>query len=942
MVAWWPLDGNGEDIVGSNDGTLLGSPVFVAGKVNQAMQFDYANDAVRVPANPTLDVGKGAGFTIEGWIKSDNLAVQHPIVEWNNDAGTIGAHFWTSQMGFDGKISSLFANIVDTTGLGHGIRTAPDLLTTDRFYHVALTYDKATGVAAIYINGANVAQENLGTFTPLTSAHFYVGLRSSGPASGNRFAGKIDELSLYNRALNASELQAIYAADSSGKCRPDSVPPTITRQPENQTVPVGGSATFTVTVGGTEPFSYQWRRNGEPITGAIERTLTLNDVQSSQAGAYSVVVNNASGTATSDNATLTVTEAPTSCSPPPADLVAWWPFDGSAQDVAGNNNGTLVGNPAFKTGEVGQALHFDYLDDAMRVPANPALDVGQSSGFTIEGWIKSDDLTVQHPIVEWNNDAGSIGTHFWTSQMGFDGQISSLFANIIDTTGVGHGIRTPSGLLTTDRFYHVALTYDKASGVATIYIDGSRVAQENLGTFTPQTSSHFYVGLRSSGTATGNRFAGDIDELSLYNRALSGAELHAIFAASSLGKCKPAPVAPTITAQPQSQTVSAGDTVTFTVSASGTQPFSYQWRHNGEPIGGATQSSLTLHDVQPSQAGAYSVLVINAAGSATSADAQLTVLPTGDCAPPPEGLIAWWPFDGNAHDIIGNNDGTLFGDPVFVSGRVGQALQFDYQDDAMRVPANGSLDVGRGKGFTIEGWIKPDDLTVQHPIVEWNDDVGGIGAHFWTSHLGFDGQIASLIGNIVDTDGVSHGIRSPSNLLTTGRFYHVALTYDKHSGIAAIYINGVKVAEENLGRFTPQTSSNFYVGLRSSGTAAGNRFAGKIDELSLYDRALAGEELNAIYTAGSAGKCKPPAITPVDAVDAILQVLRGYELPRGIERPLAAALEKALREFQRGDVDAGADALRAFQEKAEKTLLPGYPAQAGALIQAAQMVIDAL
>src|SRR5206468_1010895 len=69
--------------------------------------------------------------------------------------------------------------------------------------------------------------------------------------------------------------------------------------------------------------------------------------------------------------------------------------------------------------------------------------------------------------------------------------------------------------------------------------NGNAATQQNLGTFTPQTSSHFYIGYRSSGTAAGNKFNGIIDELSLYNRALNGSEIQSIFAAGSAGKCKP-------------------------------------------------------------------------------------------------------------------------------------------------------------------------------------------------------------------------------------------------------------------------------------------------------------------------------------------------------------------------------------------------------------------
>lgn len=85
------------------------------------------------------------------------------------------------------------------------------------------------------------------------------------------------------------------------------------------------------------------------------------------------------------------------------------------------------------------------------------------------------------------------------------------------------------------------------------------------------------------------------------------------------------PAAPTITTQPQSQTVVAGGNVTFSVSVTGSAPFTYQWRKNGTNIAGATSPTLGLNNVQPQQAGSYSVVVTNAAGTVTSANANLTV-----------------------------------------------------------------------------------------------------------------------------------------------------------------------------------------------------------------------------------------------------------------------------------------------------------------------------
>jgi hypothetical protein len=85
------------------------------------------------------------------------------------------------------------------------------------------------------------------------------------------------------------------------------------------------------------------------------------------------------------------------------------------------------------------------------------------------------------------------------------------------------------------------------------------------------------------------------------------------------------PAAPAITSQPQSQTVAAGANVAFSVSVTGSAPFTYQWRKGGTDIAGATSPTLALNNVQPLQAGSYSVVVANAAGSVNSANANLTV-----------------------------------------------------------------------------------------------------------------------------------------------------------------------------------------------------------------------------------------------------------------------------------------------------------------------------
>ena len=98
-----------------------------------------------------------------------------------------------------------------------------------------------------------------------------------------------------------------------------------------------------------------------------------------------------------------------------------------------------------------------------------------------------------------------------------------------------------------------------------------------------------------------------------------------------------------------SQAVIAGTTASFTVAATGTQPFTTSG-FNGTNLLGATNSVLNLVNAQMPNAGFYSVRVENAAGWVVSSNALLTVDPASDCLPPPSGLVSWWQGRGNTLD----------------------------------------------------------------------------------------------------------------------------------------------------------------------------------------------------------------------------------------------------------------------------------------------------
>jgi uncharacterized repeat protein (TIGR01451 family) len=242
------------------------------------------------------------------------------------------------------------------------------------------------------------------------------------------------------------------------------------------------------------------------------------------------------------------------------------------------------------------------------------------------------------------------------------------------------------------------------------------------------------------------------------------------------------------------------------------------------------------------------------------------------CVQPPLGLVSWWPLDETAGliaaDIIGGNDGTHVSGPTPVAGHVAGALNFDGINDFVNIPS-AIIDVRQP--YTLDAWIflRTDRGGVMGNVqVILNKDARLVGG---SVDLGF--FITNRHG-ITRRLGVHHVGATVEGVFSSGQiplnqWTHVAVTYDG-IGTNRFYINGQLDTTASQSDGTNGATA-WEIG---GGDPAGEFFDGLIDEVEIFNRALSASEIQTIYNAGNAGKCKPDAadlaITKVFASPSVL------------------------------------------------------------------------
>lgn len=491
--------------------------------------------------------------------------------------------------------------------------------------------------------------------------------------AGTNLVGATNQVLVLDDATNAGDYQVLVSnalgVATSGVARLALVnrPPSVRVQPAGQTAYLSSALNLQVGVEGSTPFSYQWRFNGENLPDATNATLTLDRLQMSQSGAYSIVVSNAYGVVSSAKAVVQV-----------AQVAAWGDDSAGQTDVPSG----LVG--------VVQVAGGDYHSLALR------------ANGTVVAWgggLLQSNLNFGQTIVpaDLTNAVAIAAGGYHSLALRADGTVTAWGAGSSNSSGSGlyqfGQASVPAGLtevvaIAAGKYYSVALREDGhvvvwgggpydltnvpteardivavAAGPDFIMVIGADGPIIHWGAQIPlPTGGNFVaiapgVALWDNGTVSTTRetqqgphfpfylpsvleVAGSANQImarisdgtllflggnvgTFTTNALSHAIAIACGQSHSLVALGDGSLQ--ITAQPSSRKVTLGGKTLLRVVAAGEPPLRFQWRLNGADLAGANNFWLRLTNLQFSDAGLYTVVVSNPAHSLTSQVATLSV-----------------------------------------------------------------------------------------------------------------------------------------------------------------------------------------------------------------------------------------------------------------------------------------------------------------------------
>ncbi len=423
--------------------------------------------------------------------------------------------------------------------------------------------------------------------------------------------------------------------------------PVIDIQPVYEEVCEGSEVAFNVEATGTEPLSYQWKRDGENITGANENTYRIPIVSMDDAGSYGAIVSNCCGTVESIIAELAVNPK-SSIQIQPADQVV---CEGSEASFSIQATGT---EPlAYQWKKNGENIT-GASSSVYSIPVVSASDAGDYSVIVSScccGWIESNPASLivitkpsilVQPVSQSNCEGAEVS--FSVEAIGSEPFSYQWMKDGAEILGENAGVYSISNTAINDSGGYSAVVSNccglTISNVAALTIGAKPSIVVQPVSQMVCEGAPVTFGVEATGTeplafqwmkdgliidnATASSF-------SIPNATTNDIGTYSVTVSNSCGQIESEAAAlvlnvkPSIVAQPTSQTVCEGSSVTFGVEATGTEPLAFQWMRDGRVIDNATADSYSISSTTAGDIGTYSVAVSNSCGQIESEVATLAL-----------------------------------------------------------------------------------------------------------------------------------------------------------------------------------------------------------------------------------------------------------------------------------------------------------------------------
>ncbi|MGL2963690.1 LamG-like jellyroll fold domain-containing protein [Flavobacterium sp. RSB2_4_14] len=247
----------------------------------------------------------------------------------------------------------------------------------------------------------------------------------------------------------------------------------------------------------------------------------------------------------------------------------------------------------------------------------------------------------------------------------------------------------------------------------------------------------------------------------------------------------------------------------------------------------------------------YRVYAFNAVGNSLTYSNEFTIT-TGSSIDVSSGLIAFYPFDGNANDLSGNNNtGTVNGATLSTDrfGNTNSCYSFNGTTDFIKVNNSSSLN---SSSISISGWFNTNNLpngvqgNARAIISKWLQQSGcNIDAENYIVELATISNSARLVCATKFYNQTS--FFSQNQIINTNTWYHFAFIHDEQTG-GKLYINGVLISSNSLLGSKCSTTNSLYIGADNLGNSLWRFFNGKIDDIRIYNIALTQQQISYLAT----------------------------------------------------------------------------------------------